>query len=190
MAQLAAHITKGCLCDQAVVKMPTWTNERESIVEKIIARFSGLPLIVRSSAVAEDSWDNSLAGQHLSIVNVKPQAADVAVAIDQVFASYMRFHGNGIGALRSAYANLGRVEHPWMNSRSIDGAYLTDLLMELILTDHVIHAVPVDSGWLEIDTVNDYNKTVAMIEDGSISRLFGFSNFFPHQSSLRNDKNN
>ena len=49
---------------------------------------------------------------------------------------------------------------------------MTDLLMELILSGGAVHAVPVAGGWLEIDTVGDYEKAIAMMADGSITRFF------------------
>ncbi len=49
---------------------------------------------------------------------------------------------------------------------------MTDLLMEIILTGGTVRAVPVDGGWLEIDTVADYDDAAAMIADGTITKFF------------------
>lgn len=65
--QLAARVTKGRLCEQVVVKATAWANGRDAVVGGIVDRFSDAPLVVRSSAVAEDSWDNSLAGAFPSV---------------------------------------------------------------------------------------------------------------------------
>jgi NDP-sugar pyrophosphorylase family protein len=59
-----------------------------------------------------------------------------------------------------------------MKTRPVEQAYMTDLLMELILTGHAVHAVPVNGGWLEIDTSEDFETATSMIEDGSIERFF------------------
>ena len=50
---------------------------------------------------------------------------------------------------------------------------MTDLLTEMILTGTDVHAVPVDGGWLDFDTVDDYRRYAAMIADGTITRYFG-----------------
>lgn len=89
--------------------------------------------------------------------------------IDSIKAQYiglMRFKGDGISALKIARAGLGRVKRDWMGERPIEQAYMTDLLMELIIGGADVHAIPVDGGWLEIDTVEDYNKANALIADG------------------------
>lgn len=88
LKRLAGRVTKGKLCDQIIVEAPSWSNGREAVLDKIIERFSALPLVVRSSAAAEDNWDNSLAGAHLSIANVTSSKDPIATAIDDVFASY------------------------------------------------------------------------------------------------------
>jgi NDP-sugar pyrophosphorylase family protein len=49
---------------------------------------------------------------------------------------------------------------------------MTDLLMELVLTGHDVNAVPVDGGWLEIDTVRDFEAANAMVDDSTITRFY------------------
>ena len=95
--------------------------------------------------------------------------------MDSIQAQYiglMRFRGGGIDDLRAARKNLRQVSRPWMPRRSVAGAYMTDLLMEIILMRQKIRAVPVDGGWLEIDKVEDYEMVAGMITDGRIARFF------------------
>ena len=95
--------------------------------------------------------------------------------IDDIEAQYtglMRFRGPGIERLRTARANLNTTRRPWMEKRTVANAYMTDLLMEIILTGGAVRAVPVDGGWLEIDTVEDFDNAAAMISDGSITKFF------------------
>lgn len=78
--------------------------------------------------------------------------------IDQIQGQYiglMRFRGGGITTLRRVKSTLGHFARPWMESRPIAKAYMTDLLMEIILGGEAVHAIPVDGGWLEIDTPAD-----------------------------------
>lgn len=95
--------------------------------------------------------------------------------IDDIQAQYiglMRFKGGGIDVLKTARAGLGKISRPWMTKRTVVNAYMTDLLMEIILTGHKVRGVPVDGGWLEIDTVEDYETAAAMIADGRITQFF------------------
>ena len=63
------------------------------------------------------------------------------------------------------------VDHP------IEKAYMTDLLMEMILMGYPVTAVPIDNGWLEVDTVNDYESLAQDFKTGNITNFFN-----PHQS--------
>ncbi len=95
--------------------------------------------------------------------------------LDEVEAQYiglLRFRGKGVSALRAARANMAANRRPWWEKRSVANAYMTDLLMEMILTVTDVHAVPVDGGWLELDTIDDYHRYAAMIADGTITRYF------------------
>ena len=44
--------------------------------------------------------------------------------------------------------------------------------MEIVLSGFDVHAVPVEGGWLEIDTVADYESANRMMEDQSILRYY------------------
>jgi choline kinase len=95
--------------------------------------------------------------------------------IDAIQAQYMglmRFQGPGIDALKAARKNLLATSRPWMEKRTVANAYMTDLLMEIILMGQKVHAIPVDGGWLEIDTVEDYQTAAAMIADKTITKFF------------------
>lgn len=94
--------------------------------------------------------------------------------IDEIqgqFMGLMRFRGCGVEALRRTYDGLGHTPRPWQETRPVRKAYMTDLLMELILAGHAVHAVPVDGGWLEIDTIEDYRLMERLFADGSIGRF-------------------
>ena len=57
--------------------------------------------------------------------------------INDIQAQYMglmRFKNGGVDALRAARAGLGTVSRPWMERRPLVGAYMTDLLMEMVRT--------------------------------------------------------
>ncbi|HWM01028.1 MAG TPA: PEP-utilizing enzyme [Actinophytocola sp.] len=70
-------------CDHA-----EWEEDRDGVVRRIMARpWANDALIVRSSALGEDSATSSQAGKYLSVPRVRgPQ--ELVVAVDKVFASY------------------------------------------------------------------------------------------------------
>jgi len=95
--------------------------------------------------------------------------------IDKIEAQYiglMRFRGTGIQALRNARQSMYDAERAWKQKRPYKKAYMTDLLMEMILTGVSVTPVSVAAGWLEIDTVDDYKKTARMFNDGTIDQFY------------------
>lgn len=96
-------------------------------------------------------------------------------SFEQIEAQYiglMRFRGDGVAAIRDAYASMRETDRPWKEKRPAERAYMTDLLSEMILLGHRVHAVPVDAGWLEVDTVRDYKVYASMFENGTIAEFF------------------
>ena len=107
-------------------------------------------------------------GRITDIGNVVPDIDDIQAQ----YIGLMRFKGSGINILQRARADLGKISRPGMKKRTLANAYMTDLLMEIILTGETVRGVAVDSGWLEIDTVEDYESATAMISDGRIAQFF------------------
>ena len=98
-----------------------------------------------------------------------------AASLDEIEAQYiglMRFRGAGIEALRSAYHSLHTHQRGWMDQRPPEQAYMTDLLSEMIVLGHKLQPVVIDGGWLEIDTVQDYEKIGALFEAGTVGAFF------------------
>lgn len=105
------------------------------------------------------------------ITDIGNEVADIN-NIQAQYIGLLRFRSTGIAAMGAARENLDRLTRPWMSHRSPANAFMTDLLTEIILNGDKVHAVPVDGGWLEIDTVEDFEKIAAMIEDGRIRQFF------------------
>ena len=64
-----------------------WDNDNEKILDKLSSIESDL-LVVRSSAIGEDSIENSKAGEYQSVLNVKKNRSDIHNAIKIVINSY------------------------------------------------------------------------------------------------------
>lgn len=92
--------------------------------------------------------------------------------IDAQYIGLMRFRGAGISAMRNAYKRLCTELRPWNAKRPPEKAYMTDLLSEMIAGDLPVHAVVTDGGWIEVDTIRDYETYADMFADGSIRRFY------------------
>ena len=82
-------LRSGVVDDQIRFTHEDWSEASRAVIDRISARFSGGQLIVRSSSLSEDLWDQSAAGAHESIGNVSATDADqLRRAIEDVLASY------------------------------------------------------------------------------------------------------
>lgn len=85
---LAGHLTKAYLPDQIIVAFGDWQSDTDAVLANIVSSFSGKRLAVRSSAANEDTQSASMAGAHLSLINMDCEKATLHQAIDDVFGSY------------------------------------------------------------------------------------------------------
>ena len=49
---------------------------------------------------------------------------------------------------------------PFQRAKTFQKAYLTDFIQELVDIGIKVHCVIIESGWKEIDTVEDYKKAL------------------------------
>ncbi len=126
----------------------------------------------------ECRFDDPLSDAESLRMDADGRITDIGNAVtdmDEIEAQYiglMRFRGDGVRALKETRENIGSIRRPWMARRSVARACMTDLLMEMILRGTQVYAVPIEGGWLEIDTIADYRRTEAMIADRTITRFF------------------
>ncbi len=84
------------------------------------------------------------------------------------------------GILNKAEKVYGRAKNrfwdkPWYNSPSLKEGYMTDFLQALIDNGVKVKAIKISQGWLEFDTVNDYEKALAWAEENSLKRFYNSS---------------
>jgi choline kinase len=126
----------------------------------------------------EFRFDDPLSDAESLRMNEHGEITDIGskvTSIDEIEAQYiglMRFNANGIRAMKSARCSMQENDRPWKYSRPVEKAYMTDLLMEMVLTGSKLNAVPVQNGWLEIDTISDFETADTRFTDGSIVEFF------------------
>lgn len=65
-----------------------WRTDPVAAVAFVLAELPNTDFIVRSSAITEDTWNESSAGVHESILDVAPTSSALHAAITEVFESY------------------------------------------------------------------------------------------------------
>jgi choline kinase len=87
LSRLRGMVRHAVIQDQVACTVNEWNTSREAVLAKVLERFAGLPVVVRSSARSEDSFHASNAGGYDSLLDVYPDNG-LAIAIEQVIASY------------------------------------------------------------------------------------------------------
>lgn len=106
---------------------------------------------------------------HLSDIG---KSVDDIKEIEAQYIGLMRFRGNGIKELKSAYYEAKKQSEKGKNcfqtDRSLAQIYLTDLLQGMIDRGSVIEPVFIKGGWLEIDDLTDHTIAERSIRSGKV----------------------
>ncbi len=105
------------------------------------------------------------------IVNIGQPASN----LDEIEAQYIGlslFRDAGVDALCDAYARAEAAEaagaRPFGGTRALDGLYMTDLIQGMIDGGTPVTAVPIEGGWLEIDSMSDLALAGRLLAQGRL----------------------
>ena len=87
------------------------------------------------------------------------------------FIGLAKFSEKGAEILRRNYHRAKKnkwckYEGRFHDAISIDKAYLTDMIQELILRGYPVHSIDIQKGWVEIDTEQDFEYAKQLIKRG------------------------
>lgn len=95
--------------------------------------------------------------------------------LDEIEAQYIGltvFRGAGVRALLDAYARAeadeARDVPPFGGSRNLDGLYMTDLIQGMIDLGVPVTAIPIEGGWVEIDSATDLALAERLTAEGRL----------------------
>lgn len=100
-------------------------------------------------------------------------------SVDEIMGQYiglMKFQNKGLEFLKKYYevtknrAKTG--SNPLNPTLPFEKSFMTDLLSGLIKEDCKIKAVPINNGWLELDTSDDFQLYEKMYRDESLKAFF------------------
>jgi glutamine kinase len=88
LARLTGRIRRAEILPLDYVDHATWLQARDDVMRRLLAHpWAAGAMIVRSSAIGEDSATASLAGQYLTVPRVQGPL-ELKIAVDKVFSSY------------------------------------------------------------------------------------------------------
>lgn len=93
------------------------------------------------------------------ILSIGQRVSDVR-EIQAQYIGLTAFRGAGIEALRTTFAS----------ARAKARLFMTDLLQHMIDAGHAVSAVPVDGGWLEVDSLRDLELAERLMAQGRVGR--------------------
>jgi len=103
--------------------------------------------------------------------------------IEQCHSRYLgliKFSKRGVEILRKVYHKNKKEywdkDFKWLNSKSFQQAYMTDMLQAIINSGYDIWPVHILGGWMEFDTANDYELFLKWFEEGSLNRFYNLRN--------------
>lgn len=83
-------------------------------------------------------------------IGQKPKSLE---EIEGQYMGLMKFSDKGVAMMRKVFHDAK--ENGNLRGKSVEKAYMTDLLQLMIDLDYRVDAVPVHGGWVEVDTVDD-----------------------------------
>ena len=107
------------------------------------------------------------------------ELGDTKCSLDKAKVRYVgliKFSKKGVEALKKVYhENKEKYfdkDEVWLRSKSFKKAYMTCMLQALINAGYRVDPIVISHGWLEFDTVDDYEKYNKWLRDGSLKRFF------------------
>ena len=87
LSRLRSMISAAVIQDQVSFTTAQWRQAKQDVLNTACSKFSGVPVVVRSSARSEDAFTHSNAGAYTSLLNVDVMSG-LEAAIETVIASY------------------------------------------------------------------------------------------------------
>jgi len=92
------------------------------------------------------------------------------------YVGLIKFSKKGVEALKKVFhENKDKYwdkNEPWLNSKSFKKAYMTDILQSLINANYEVKPIIISKGWMEFDTVEDYEKAIKWLKENNLNRFY------------------
>ena len=109
-----------------------------------------------------------------NITTIGQKVTDIS-EIQAQYIGLMKFQGESTNIIKKFFYEMKkRAEtepNPLNPKVPFEKSYLTDLLYGLIKEGNKLKAIPIQSGWLELDTIEDYQIYNDMKNDHSLSKI-------------------
>lgn len=157
---------------------------QKNILEKLINSQDDISVVIDSNW--EEYWklrfenplddaESLILDEHNYIINIGKKTQKKS-DIQGQYIGLMKFQNNGLDNLVDFYESAKNLSiqgiNPLNSFLPFEKSYMTDLLQGLIDKGNKIKAILVHNGWLEVDSINDYELYNKMNQNGSLSPFF------------------
>lgn len=125
-----------------------------------------------------DDWESDVESLQFDDKDNITDLGNTTCSLDEAQARYVgliKFSADGVQKLVAAYGKnkeqFWNSDAPWKKSKSFKKAYMTCMIQELIDTGTPVKAVHTTHGWMEFDTIEDYERAVVWQKEGTLGRF-------------------
>ena len=155
----------------------------KKVLDKLILSKSEISIVVdqnwkeywsiRMSNIKEDVESLKLNSEG-SIIDIGQKVKDIEEVKGQ-YIGLMKFGQDGIQNLKEFYflckEKSRHGKNPLNQKIPFKKSYMTDLLQGLIHADYKLTSIPINGGWLELDTIDDYDLYNNLKKENNIQKL-------------------
>jgi len=104
------------------------------------------------------------------------QKTDDVKKIQGQYIGLIKFQNDALTAIKEFYDKAKKQskngKNPLNPNLPFEKSYMTDLLQGLIMEGYSLKAIPIENGWLEVDSIQDYNNYEKMSKNNTINKFF------------------
>ena len=91
------------------------------------------------------------------------------------YVGLIKLSPKGVQVLKKVYHHHKAISYhrdePWLRSKSFKKAYMTCMIQAIINSGQLVHPILIQRGWLEFDTVEDYEKYTLWQNTNTLQRF-------------------
>lgn len=127
----------------------------------------------------EEDVESLVLNEKKEIVDIGDPNCNVYEA-KQRYVGIIKFSKKGARILKEVYHNnkekYFNKNEPWLRSKSFRKAYMTDMLQAIINEGYKVYPMFISKGWMEFDTVEDYEKANKWLNENTLNRFIKLEN--------------
>lgn len=174
------------LLDSTIISYGDIVFEKQ-VLEKLIDSDDDISVVIdkswekywkiRFGNILDDAESLILENEYIQNIGKK---VDSLKEIHGQYIGLMKFQNNGIKNLKNFYKKMKNLAingaNPLNPKLPFEKSFMTDLLQGLIDENYKIRSIPINNGWLELDTIHDYEIYQSKFKNYTISDFFNIEN--------------